>query len=195
MAIVYNVYSNGGSGGPVNYSTPIATTSNLSYTVGPLPPASDYRFTVRAMDTAAGIEAANTQASVRVVLDASGLEVGQRPNAPSALTARATSNGGCLASWAYQSIGQAAPPTRFLIYLTAGPTADLTTPIATVAYIPATSNYSRQLVGLADGSAYTVAVVARGASSGLASAAVTALVYGDSTPPNAVDALVAVPVP
>jgi hypothetical protein len=195
MAIVYNIYSNGGSGGPVNYSTPIATTSNLSYTVGPLPQASDCRFTVRVKGTVAGIEESNTQASVRVVLDASGLDVGQRPNAPSALTARATSNGGCLAAWAYQSVGQIAPPTCFLIYLTAGATANLTTPSATVAYVPATSSYSCQLVGLADGSAYTVAVVTQGASSALASAAVTALVSGDSTPPNAVDALVAVPVP
>jgi hypothetical protein len=195
MAIVYNIYSNGGSGGPVNFSTPIATTTNLSYTVGPLSPTSNYRFTVRSMDTAAGIEESNTQASVRVVLDATGLEVGQRPNAPSALTARATSNGGCLAAWAYTSAGQVASPTSFLIYLTAGPTVDLTTPAATVVYIPATSSYSCQLVGLADGSAYTVAVVAQGASNAITSVAVTALVYGDSTPPNAVDALVAVPIP
>ena len=72
MAISYNIYANDGMGGDVDYSTPIATTSDLTYATGPLATPSDNTFAVRAFDTASCIEEANTDARVRIILDASG---------------------------------------------------------------------------------------------------------------------------
>lgn len=195
MAIVYQVFSNDGAGGPINYAAPIATVTGTSYTTGALAASGDYRFAVRALDTVTGLAEANTQARVRVVLDATGNDVGQVPNAPFAVVARPASSGGCLVAWSYFAAGQSAPPTAFLVYLTAGTTPSLTTPAATVAYRPGASGYSCGLGGLADGGTYTVAVVAQGATPALASAAATATVVGDATPPGDVEALAAVAVP
>ncbi len=187
MAIVYQIFSNGGSGGPVDYSTPIATVSSTSYTTGALAPSGDYRFAVRAKDTITELAETNTQASVRIALDASGQDVGRLPNAPFALVARPTSNGGCLVAWSYFAAGQAAAPTSFLVYLAAGTTPSLTTPVATVAYQAGVSGYSCQLGGLADATAYTVAVVSQGAIAPLISAASSALVSEEPPPrPGAV---------
>ena len=193
MAIVYRVYSNGGSGGPIDYSTPIATAASPSYTTGPLSASGDYRFGVHAFDGSSGIEELNTQASVRITLDAGGNDVGQAPNAAYATVARPTANGGCLVTWAYPSSGQAPTPTAFLIYLTAGLTPNLATPSATVAYSRSLSGYRCQLTGLADGTTYSVAVVSQ-AAGGRVSNPVVATVVGDSTPPEDVDALTAVAV-
>ena len=195
MAIVYQVFSNDGLGGPIDYTTPIATVSGTSYTIGALAPSGDYRFGVRAKDTATGLAEANTQASVRIALDATGRDVGLVPNVPFATVARPTSNGGCLVAWSYFAAGQAAAPTSFLVYLTAGTSPALTTPVATVAYQPGVSGYSCQLGGLADATTYTVSIISLGASAYLTSAAASATVVGDATPPGDVDALAAVAVP
>src|SRR5205085_892840 len=58
MALVYRVYSNGGTGGPVDFTSPVATTGGLTSTVGPLAPSTDTTFVVRAFDPATGLEEA-----------------------------------------------------------------------------------------------------------------------------------------
>jgi hypothetical protein len=195
MAIVYQVFSNGGTGGAIDYTMPIATVSGTSYTTGALAVSGDYRFAVRAMDTVTGLSEANTQAVVRIALDAAGNDVGQVPNPPFALAVRPTSGGGCLVAWTYFTAGQAAAPTDFLIYLTAGASPSLATPAATVPYQAGVLAYSCQLGGLADATTYTVAVVSRGASDLLTSTAAIATVVGDATPPGDIEALAAVAVP
>lgn len=189
MAITYNIYANDGLGGPVDYTTPIATTPALGWTPGPLPPSSDTTFAVRAFDTTLGLEEANTEARVRIILDATGRDVSARPNPPSALVARATAAGGCLASWSYSPTGQGGWPTAFSVYLTPGTVASYATPSATVAFVPGRLAYSSQLSGLADGATYAVAVRASNASGAEANTSVVATVVGDSTPPANVDAL------
>ncbi len=195
MAIVYQVFSNDGAGGPIDYSTVVATVSGTSFTTGALALSGDYRFGVRAMDTATGLGEANTQASVRIVLDATGNDVGRVPNAPFSVTARATSGGGCLVSWTYFAVGQAAAPANFLVYLTAGTSPSLATPAATIAYKSGVAGYSCQLGGLLDATTYTVSVVSKGAGALASSVAGSATVVGDATPPGDVEALVAVAVP
>ena len=190
MTILYRVYSNGGSGGPINDSSPIATVAGLTFTTGSLRGPGIYRFGVHAFDSSTGIEELNTQASVCIVLDANGNDVGQGPNAPYALLARPTSNGGCRVDWAYSSRGQAATPMTFLVYLNIGATPNLTTPVASAAYSLGLTSYGCQLSGLADGVTYTVAIVSQTAGGQTATAIVTTVV-GDSTPPGDVDALVA----
>jgi hypothetical protein len=194
MAIVYQVYSNDGKGGPVDYANPISTVSGTTYTTGSLSASGDYRFAVRAMDTTTGLLEANTQASIRLRLDASGNEVGQVPNAPFAPIARLSPNGGCLFAWSYFATGQAVAPTTFLVFLTSGATASLVAPVANVSYQPGVLSYSTQLNGLSDGATYTVSVVSQ-AAAGTMSAAVSTLVIGDSTPPLDVEGLSALAVP
>jgi hypothetical protein len=195
MAIVYQVFSNDGAGGPIDYSTVVATVYGASHTTVTLAPSGDYRFGVRAMDTATGLAEANTQASVRIALDAAGNDIGQVPNAPFAATARATSGGGCLVSWSYFAAGYAAAPTNFLVYLTAGTSPSLSTPAATIAYQPGVVGYSCQLDGLLDAMTYTVSVVSRGAGASASSVASSATVIGDVTPPGDIEALTAVAIP
>jgi hypothetical protein len=194
MAIVYQIYSNGGSGGPVDYSNPIATVTGTSYSTGPLSVSSAYCFAVRAMDTTTGLLETNTQANVWLRLDASGNDIGQIPSAPFAQVARATSGGGCLIVWSYLGTARAIAPAAFLIYLTPGSTPNLTSPVATVPFQLGISNYSFQLGGLLDGVTYTVSIVSQGAS-GATSIATSATVVGDSTPPGDIDSLTAVAVP
>jgi hypothetical protein len=194
MAIVYQVFSNNGAGGPIDYSTVVATVAGTSYTTGTLASSGDYRFGVRAMDTTTGLAEANTQASVRIVLDAAGDNVGQVPNAPFAVTARATPGGGCQVTWSYFAANWAPAPADFLVYLTAGTSPSLTTPIATVTYQSGMASYSCQLGGLSDATTYTVTVASRRAgASAVSPASVT--VVGDSTAPSDVESLAAVAVP
>jgi hypothetical protein len=189
MSIVYNVYANDGRGGLVNYAAPIGTTASLTFNPPALAAPSDTTFVVRAFDTSVGIEEANTQARVRIVIDANGQDVTAIPNAPGALFVRATQGGGCLATWAYNPAGQAGPPAGFSVFLTPGTAAAYTTPTATVPFVPGQVGYSCELAGLADGSTYTVAVRAYNAVATEANTTVVARVVGDSTPPEGVDAL------
>ncbi len=195
MPIVYRIYSNGGSGGPIDYSTPIASVATTTFTTGPLSAPGDYRFGVHACNSSTGIEELNTQASLRISLDANGNDTGQGPNVPFALVTRPTANGGCRVSWGYQPRGQAAAPKTFAVYLTPGLTPDLTTPAASVAYVPGQPSFGCQLSGLADGATYTVSVASVPAGGRPTSSVVSTTVVGDSTPPMDVDALIVGAIP
>ena len=194
MSILYRIYSNDGAGGPVDYSAPIATTAGLAFNPPGLVPSGDYRFAIRAFDDATGIEESNTQAVVRVRLDAGGRRIAEPPDPPHALVARPTAGGGCRVDWAYRAAGQAIPPSTFDVYLTPGATADLSTPVATVVYRPGVLGYTVDLTGLGDGVAYTVAVASRGAGGRGRSEAVATPIRGDSTPPDDVDGLSLTPI-
>ena len=106
MAISYNVYANDGAGGAVNYAAPIATTPAPTYTTAPLAAPSDNTFAVRAFDATSGIEEANTEARVRIVLDGSGNDVTASPNGVTGLSATPTAGGSCWVAWGYNAAGQ-----------------------------------------------------------------------------------------
>ncbi len=195
MSIVYNVYANDGQGGLVNYSAPIATTSNLSWTVGPLAFPSDNRFGVRAFDTVLGIEEANTDALVRIILDASGNDITNQPNAIVGLSATALAGGACWVTWGYDPAGQGGPPSTFDVGLTAGTTPSSGSPAATVVYQPSVSGYGCTLSGLASNTEYTIAVQAIGVTNLLAGPLVAiGLDYRVALLGN-VDSLVGLPIP
>jgi hypothetical protein len=193
MAISYNLYRNDGMGGDVDYLTPIATTSDLTHVVGPLLTPSDNTFTVRALDTVSGIEEANTDARVRIIIDAAGNDVTARPNAVVGLSARPTAGGTCWVSWCYDSTGQGGPPSLFNVTLTAGPTPSLGNPAATIAYSPGVAGYGCSLSGLPGNTACTVAVQSVGASSVLSGPVVMVTISDLATPLSEVDALLATP--
>ena len=189
MAISYNVYANDGAGGAVNYGTPIATTAALTHTTAPLAASSDSTFAVRAFDATSGIEEANTEALVRIVLDAAGNDVSARPNGVLGLSATPTAAGSCWVAWGYHAAGQGGPPSQFNVYLTAGPTPSLATPAATVPYQPGVIGYGCSVAGLAGAALTTVAVRAVGPSASLAGPVATVVVDGRISPLSAVDAL------
>lgn len=189
MAISYHIYANDGRGGEVAYDSPIATTTAPTYTVGPLVAPSDNSFAVRAFDATSGIEEANTDARVRVVIDASGNDVTSRPNAVNGLSARPTAGGTCRVAWGYDATGQGGPPSGFEVALTPS----TASPAATVAYLPGVAGYGCTLSGLAGDTSYTIAVRALGASALLAGASATLAILYQATPLSGVDALVATP--
>ncbi len=195
MAISYNIYANNGQGGGVNYDSPITTTANLTWTVGPLAFPSDTTFGVRALDEVSGIEEANTEARVRIVLDASGNDVTLQPNAVLGLSATATASGTCWLSWGYDATAQGGPPSDFEVTVTVGTSPSFGSPAATVAYQAGVSGYGCTLSGLTSDTIYSVAVRAIGASNNLPGPAVSVgLVYRVASL-SVVDSLTAVATP
>lgn len=200
MPIVYRVYSNGGTGGPIDYGRPIASTTGTTATIGPLAAPGDYRLAVRASDAANGLEEANTVASVRIAIDSTGAAINPGPSAPFALVARSTAGGGCHLAWSYPRAIGSVPPANFLVWLTPGTTASTAgSPSVTVPYAGGIPAFTCELAGLADGTTYAVSVAARSAASGLGAGSigppVTVVVTGDATPPDDVDALAVIGIP
>ena len=193
MAISYNIYANDGQGGLVNYLTPVASTSSTTQVVGPLAAPSDNSFAVRSFDTASGIEEANTDARVRIVIDPAGNDVTARPNPVVGLSATPTAGATCWVSWAYVSKGQGGPPSGFNVSLTAGSLPQTANPAATVAYLPGVSGYGCSLSGMVGNTLYTITVQAIGGSSLLAGLVASVPMVYQSTPLSGVDALVATP--
>jgi len=189
----YHVYKNDGAGGPVDYSTVVASvTSGTAYVGSALALSSDTTFAVRAYDSVSGLEEDNVDCRVRIVVDGSGADVTGRPNAPTNLTARATAGGGAVVEWSYNPRSQGGVPTGFKVWLTSGPTPNYgVSPAATVAYSPGKIHFRAELSGLADGTSYVVAVRAYNSVGTETNTVVTANVTGDSTGPDAVDGLTA----
>lgn len=119
-SLVYRVYSNGGTGGPVDYSVPIATTSDLTIDLGPLGAPGRHSFGVRVLDPSTGLEEMNTDVSTTIILDDTGSDVTGRPEAPRLVTVSATSGGGCRVSWAYPPTGPWGVPESFRVDLGTG---------------------------------------------------------------------------
>lgn len=159
MAILYNIYSNGGTGGPVDYTTPVASTPGLSLEMGPLSIPGDYTFAVRACDQSTGLEEANTDASVRIVLGADGTDITQLPSPPSALCLSASAGGSCRVSWTYRPSRSSGVPDGFQILLTCVGSTDPGC-TATVPFIPGQVGYSCELPGPFVYATYTARVQA-----------------------------------
>jgi hypothetical protein len=183
MAIVYNIYANGGAGGPVNFTTPIATTTSLSYVTGMLPAGSDTTFAVRAKDTASNLEEANTDACVRVALDANGNDIGGRPNPPHALLLSTAAGGGCLVSWAYFQAAGSATPVGFQVFLSEGSSALFGSLASTVPYVYGQVGYICRLPGPYVLSTYSASVRAYNAAGSDGNTIVVGAIVGVPTSP------------
>jgi hypothetical protein len=195
MPISYKIYVNNGLGGDIDYTTPVATTSGQSYTIESLAFPSDNSFAVRAHDTVSGIEEANTDARIRLLLDSSGNDVTLQPNAVLGLFVKALAGGTCWVSWGYDGTGQGGSPVQFIVTLTPGLVASLSDPVATVAYLPGVSGYGSFLSGLASNTVYTIAVQAIGVASDLSGPPRTVAINYQVNPLSNVDSLVAIPTP
>ena len=110
--LLYNVYSNTGIADPINYNSPIATVSVLTWTSSPLAFPGIWRFGVRAFDPVTMLEEENLDCAVTIILDASGIDITNRPKAPTALRAFPRAGGTIRVEWAYNTINPAPVPDR-----------------------------------------------------------------------------------
>lgn len=157
--IVWDIFTNDGAGGPINYATPIATVSSPTFTTSALPLNSDNRFAVRARDSANALSELNVDAIVRIIVDGAGADVSALPPAPFGLTARAKSGGTAEVSFQIDPYDRV-KPTQFSIYLTpfASGSPSWSTPAATISAISGRRYYRSTLTGLSDGASYWIGV-------------------------------------
>ena len=203
MAISYHVYTNDGQGGAVDYSQAVATVaasavgSVLSFEGRPLESPSDNLFAVRAFDDVSGVEEANTDARVRVIIDTDGHDVSSRPNAVVGLAARWTIGEACLVSWGYDPAGQGGPPTRFRVTSAFTGFAAIpglfSFPTQEVDFVPGLMGYGCRLDGLTTASDWTIEVQAVGVSDMINGPIASVSLRKQSGVLTAVDGLVATP--
>ncbi|HKI18931.1 MAG TPA: hypothetical protein VKA15_13680, partial [Isosphaeraceae bacterium] len=89
----YHVYENTGLGDPINYASPLATVTGLTWTSGALSYPGTWQFGVRAFWRGSGLEEQDLEAAVTIILDANGHDITSRPVAPMGLRAFATVGG------------------------------------------------------------------------------------------------------
>lgn len=194
LSPIYWVWQGDSSGSPIDYTaSPTATTHNLTWTSSALASSTITRFAVRVYDPATNLDDGNVDAQVRVTLSSAGLDVSNTPNAPTSLTALATSSGTAAVKWAYLNPpGSTNAPSTFAVYLTAGTTVNFaSTPAATVNYLTGVNLYQATLSGLTDGSTYAIAVRATNAS-GTDTNTNTVTIVGSTSGPSPVDTLAAI---
>lgn len=164
MTIRYRIYSNGGTGGAVDLSTPIGTTTGLSFAPGPAGLSTDTTYSVRAFDTVTGLEEANTDSLVRLVIGADGKDVSTLPNPPHAVSISPAPGGACRVNWAYAPAAPYGLPDGFHVYLGSSPPAGILQPAASAAYVGGKLGYSVVLPGPYGAASYTATVGAFNAS-------------------------------
>jgi hypothetical protein len=190
MATNYRVFVNNLAGGPIDYSTPLATVAGLSHVTAALPLSAAARFAVRAFDTVSGLEEKNTDATVSITLDAAGVDVSGVPPAVENVAAVAGQSGEVVVTWTWRVIPGLAVPTSFSIWATAGGSVNYAVAAnATKTYVPGLTTYQSTITGLTAGAIYSLgvrAVNAAGTETGTESASLT---IPGTTPPEAVDGL------
>jgi hypothetical protein len=187
MQVIYNIYSNGGTGGAVDYSAALAGTPSLSFEPGPLTTPGDYTFAVRACDTTTGLEDANTDARVHIVLDADGNDVTDLPGPSHAVYPSAGPNGSCRVSWAYQSSSDYGVPDGFQVIVVGNDGAANPTTSATVAYSQGRVGYCCDLPGPFEFATYTVTVQSFNAVGQEANPQSVTISFGQSEEPLLMD--------
>jgi hypothetical protein len=187
----YHVYSNTGSGDPINYATSVATTliSDTTWTSTALAAPGAWKFGVRAFDSNG--EEQNLDCAVTIVLDAFGNDITNQPLPPTGLRAFAMPGGSIRVEWYYPLTRGPTVPIGFNIYLGIGDAPNYTTPAATVLYSAGLFNvFVANIAGLSDGTTYAVGVRAYNGS-GAEQNTIAVSVTADAIGPAAVDSLFA----
>ncbi|WP_165251171.1 fibronectin type III domain-containing protein [Paludisphaera soli] len=187
--LTYTIYGNDGDGGPIDYATPLGTTTTTSWDTPPLEAPGVHRFGVRVTSAISGLEEENIDAVVEIALDGAGVDVTARPRPVFNLRAYPLTGGLIRVEWAHPGSAGPTRPAGFRVYV-GSPTPDYGAPSATV---PATGGrlagtYRADLAGLSDGTTYAVAVRAYNATAEEPNPAYV-LAKSDATPPDAIDGL------
>ena len=157
MATAYHIYTNTGAGDPINYASPVATVSALTWTSSALSYPGTWSFGVRAFDTVSGLEEQNLDCSVTMRL--------ARPVKTSP-TSRSLPSASGLFPWRadrYESSGlirsSIAPGCRPDSTSTLGLVVRLTTrrpPRPSCSTQGIANSFVANLTGLTDGTTYTI---------------------------------------
>jgi len=158
MSTQYRIFANDFAGGPVDYSTPIATVSGSPYATAAIPTGSDVTFAVRTYDSTSGLDDGNVDAVVRIITNGSGADKTAVPAMPSTISATARAGGECRVDWVYVRGSGVAEPTAFDVFITAGTSVTYGTAASTVTYVNGRSVYTANLTGLTHGTAYRIGV-------------------------------------
>lgn len=184
----YHVYSNSGAGDPINYTVPIATTGQLTWTSGTLAFPGTWSFGVRAY--AACGEESNVDAAVTFILDASGIDITNRPFAPVGLRGFPIAGGLVKLEWTQPPSTASKAPTGFHLYYGIS-SVDYTTVRATVLANSAIAGHFFAIIsGLTDGQTYKFSSRAFNSVAEEQNTAI-AVVTADATGPRAVSSLTA----
>ncbi len=184
MSVSYHVYGNAGGGGPVDYTTVLATTSATTWSSAPLADSSSWRFAVRAFDTVTSLEERNVDAAVSVIVSAAGTDATNVPPPPHCVTATPAAGGMVRVNWTYPAAIVArtpATPTAFHVYAGTTGSPSYTTPVATVA-ATGTTQYGATIGPYADGTTVTVGVRAANTSGEEANTATTSAIAAATGP-------------
>jgi hypothetical protein len=184
----YRIYSGDSTGGPVDYTTILATTLANTWTSPALSAGTSQRFAVRAFDPLTGLDDGNLDATVTVSLDETSNDVTSTPLGPMTLAASPGPGGSATASWSFlQPPGLRPPPAGFNVWLTAGSTVNYNAgPTASVPYVPGQTAYTATLSGLTGGATYSIGVRAWNATATEGNT-LSARVVGVTTGPSAPD--------
>lgn len=189
MATEYHIYTNSGSGDPINYAAPAAAVTGLTWTSSTLSDPGTWSFGVRAFDTVSGLEEANLDCAVTIKLDASGNDITQQPPPPLALRALVMAGGAIRLEWFYPPVTGPMAPSGFHVYIGTGGTPNYMTPATTISYLSGLTNtFVANLAGLTDSATYTIGVRAYNATAEETNT-YTVTAMADSTGPGAVDQL------
>jgi hypothetical protein len=152
----YRIYGNGGGGGPIDYTTPLATTASLTWTSGVLAAGSRWRFGLRAFDTVSGLEETNVDAVVTLDLNTSQRNITNLPFPPEHLTVDPVA-GGAVVHWSYPFTAAANRPNAFFVFI-GSPVPDYGGDFSSVLYNRGVVLYRSAITGLTPGVTYQVGV-------------------------------------
>jgi hypothetical protein len=155
VAIKYRVYANDYAGGPVDYSTPVATVTGTTWTPDPIPTGSDVTFAVRAFDDVTGLEERNVSARLRLATGPAGEDLTGLPPAPPFAWAAPHGAGGVSVTWGQPVAGPR--PASYRVY-GGTPDVDYGAPLATVAHREGLPVRRAVVAGLTPGEPYRFAV-------------------------------------
>lgn len=187
--IQYHIYGNVVPNGPIDYTTPMATTASLSSTSGPLASGIHQRI-VRPFDTVTGYEDQNADARITIIIDAFGNDITNLPAAPVGLTVVQQAGGATRFHWVAGMGG--GPPRRFDLYL-GTPTPNYAVSRGSSAHLPMHAMFA-SVSGLTPGATYQ-AVVRASNGTGQEANTNTLTFTVPASGPNPVGSLTATAVP